>query len=80
MMHGGGNQTLSSEEADEQSRATGCGVGGAKGGARGEYEPAKHAPGTEPGKRVSAGTHTARCIATDGIRPHPMLGGLALTT
>src|SRR5262249_6799964 len=50
----------SSWEADEQSRATGCGVGGAKCGGRGECEPAKHAPGAEPGKRVTgAGTHTA---------------------
>jgi alkylresorcinol/alkylpyrone synthase len=37
-----------------------CGVGGAKGGGRGECEPAKHGPGTEPGNRVtSAGAHTA---------------------
>src|SRR5215475_15128892 len=50
----------SSWEADEQSRATGCGVGGAKGGGRGECEPAKHAPGAGPGKRdTGAGTHTA---------------------
>src|ERR1022692_65748 len=51
----------SSGEADEQGRATGCGAGGAKGGGRGECEPAKHAPGTVPGKRVTgAGAHTAR--------------------
>src|SRR5438067_9380349 len=51
----------SSWEADEQSRATGCGVGGAKGGGRGECEPAKHVPGAEPGKRVTgAGAHTAK--------------------
>src|SRR6266446_1089945 len=44
----------------EQSRATGCGVGGAKGGGRGECEPAKHAPGAGPGKCVTgAGAHTA---------------------
>src|ERR1700747_152513 len=63
----------SSEEADEQSRATGCGAGGAKGGGRGECRPAKHVPGTEPGKRVTgAGTHTARHPATDGARVfHP---------
>ena len=49
----------SSWEADEQSRATGCGAGGAKGGGQGECGPAKHVPGTEPGKRVTgAGTHT----------------------
>src|SRR3979490_2317919 len=35
------------------------GAGGAKGGDQGECGPAKHAPGAEPGKRVtSAGTHT----------------------
>src|SRR6202049_979233 len=46
-------------EADEQSRATGCGVGGAKGGGRGECESAKHGPGTVPGNRVTgAGAHT----------------------
>src|ERR1700740_3648329 len=50
----------SSCEADEQSRATGCGAGGAKGGDQGECEPAKHAPGAGPGKRVTgAGTRTA---------------------
>src|SRR5262249_41986261 len=43
----------SSWEADEQSRATGCGVGGAKCGGRGECEPAKHAPGAGPGKCVT---------------------------
>src|SRR5258708_7836279 len=50
----------SSCEADEQSRATGCGVGGAKGGGRGECESAKHGPGTVPGNRVTgAEAHTA---------------------
>src|SRR5450755_483083 len=50
----------SSCEANEQSRATGCGVGGAKGGGRGECESAKHGPGTGPGNRVTgAGAHTA---------------------
>ena len=49
----------SSWEADEQSRATGRGVGGAKGEGRGERGPAKHAPGTGPGSRVpGAGTRT----------------------
>src|SRR5438876_8587539 len=49
----------SSWEADEQSRATGCGVGGAKGGGRGECESAKHGPGTVPGNRVTgAEAHT----------------------
>src|SRR5262249_31103853 len=37
----------------------GRGVGGAKGGDRGECGTAKHAPGSEPGKRVpGAGSHT----------------------
>src|SRR4029077_12861508 len=40
-------------------RATGCGVGGAKGGGRGECASAKHGPGTVPGDRVTgAGAHT----------------------
>ena len=56
----------SSCEADEQSRATGNGVGGAKGGGRGECESAKHGPGTVPGNRVTgAEAHTARCDRTD---------------
>src|ERR1039457_5887200 len=51
----------SSCEADEQGGAIRCGAGGAKGGGRGECEPAKHAPGTVPGARVTgAGAHTAR--------------------
>src|SRR5215831_10496179 len=49
----------SSREADEQGGAIRCGAGGAKGGGRGECEPAQHVPGTEPGKRVTgAGAHT----------------------
>ena len=37
------------------------GVGGAKGGGQGEYAPAKHVPGTEPGKRVTgAGLRTTK--------------------
>src|SRR5262249_24158409 len=56
----------SSWEADEQSRATGCGAGGAKCGGRGECEPAKHAPGAGPGKWVTgAGAHTASRKATE---------------
>src|SRR3954468_20161987 len=55
----------SSWEADEQSRATGRGAGGAKGGGQGECEPAQHAPGAGPGKRVTgAGAHTASRKAT----------------
>jgi len=41
----------SSRETDEQNRATGCGVGGAKAGDQGERGSAKHAPDTEPGSR-----------------------------
>src|SRR5271167_2674008 len=41
----------SSDEADEQSRATGGGVGGAKAGNQGERGTAKHAPVAEPGSR-----------------------------
>ena len=41
------------------------GVGGAKGGGQGEYAPAKHVPGTEPGKRVTGvGAYTAACAVT----------------
>src|SRR5499426_1279327 len=51
----------SSWEADEQSGPDRSGAGGAKGGGQGECEPAKHAPDSEPGKRVPrAGAHTAK--------------------
>src|SRR5207248_11333862 len=64
----------SSWEADEQSRATGCGVGGAKGGGRGECEPAKHGPGTVAGNRVTgAGAHTASCKAKEEGEVHRAL-------
>src|ERR1039458_5206386 len=64
----------SSWEADEQSRATGCGVGGAKGGGRGECESAKHGPGTVPGNRVTgAGAHTASCKAKEEGEVHRAL-------
>src|SRR5262249_58169194 len=50
----------SSCEAGEQRGAIRCGASGAKDGGQGECGPAKHAPGAEPGKRVTgAGTHTA---------------------
>src|SRR5215203_1958907 len=50
----------SSCEAGEQRRATVCGVGGAKGGGRGERGTGPHAPGSGPGKRVpGAGPRTA---------------------
>ena len=41
----------SSWEADEQSGAIRCGVGGAKGGDQGECGPTPHAPDSEPDKR-----------------------------
>src|SRR6266704_1424818 len=61
----------SSCEADEQGGAIRCGavrgganrygVGGAKGGGRGERGPAKHAPGSVPGTRgTGAGSRTVR--------------------
>src|SRR5215469_7776203 len=64
----------SSWEADEQSRATGCGVGGAKCGGRGECESAKHGAGTAPGNRVTgAGAHTASCKAKEEGEVHRAL-------
>src|SRR5208283_1286215 len=55
-------------EADERSRATGRGAGGAKGGGRGECEPAKRVPDTAPGRRVTgAGAHTASRNASPSI-------------
>jgi hypothetical protein len=53
----------SSCEAGEQSGAIRCGASGAKGGDQGECGSAKHAPDSEPHKRVKgAGSHTAnRC-------------------
>jgi retron-type reverse transcriptase len=43
----------SSIEADEQSRATGGGAGGAKGGDQGIRGTGRHAPDAEPGRRVT---------------------------
>src|SRR4051812_16345364 len=64
----------SSWEADEQSWATGCGVGGAKGGGQGECEPAQHVPGAGPGKRVTgAGAHTTNRKATEEGTVHVAL-------
>jgi hypothetical protein len=55
----------SSWEADEQSGPDRGGAGGAKGGGQGEREPAKHAPDTAPGARVtSAGARTASFAVT----------------
>src|SRR2546427_5177369 len=56
----------SSWEADEQSGPDRSGAGGAKGGGQGEREPAKHAPDTETGARVTgAGTRTASSKAKE---------------
>jgi hypothetical protein len=64
---------------DEQSRATGSGVGGAKGGGRGECESAKHGPDTEPGNRVTgAGAHTARRENIAKRRQTPEAGAVCL--
>ena len=49
------DSAIVADEACEQSRATGGGVGGAKGGDRGEHGPATHATDAEPGKRVTRG-------------------------
>src|SRR5216684_1640466 len=58
----------SSCEAGEQGRAICCGVGGAKGGDRGECEPAQHGPGSVPAKRVTgAGAHTASSPSTPEV-------------
>ena len=62
----------SSREADEQSGAIGRGAGGAKGGGRGEREPAKHAPGAEPGERVTgAGPRTDKSQGKGRRRSSP---------
>src|ERR1022692_1469651 len=69
----------SSCEADEQGGAIRCGAGGAKGGGRGECEPAKHAPGTVPGARVTgAGAHTARRENIAKCRYIPEVGAVCL--
>ena len=74
MMHGRGKSD--SAIVDEQSRATGRGAGGAKCGGRGECEPAKHAPDSEPGKRVTrAGAHTAKRKKEKKASPSNTRGG-----
>ena len=62
MMHGRGelDSATVAGKPTNKAEAHRRGAGGAKGGGRGECEPAKHGPGTEPGNRVtSAGAHTA---------------------
>ena len=51
----------SSDEACEQGRATGCAVGGAKGGGRGKRGPITYATDAEPQSRV---TGTGPCTAS----------------
>ena len=68
MMHGRekSRPRHSSGEADEQSGAIRYGASGAKGGGQGECGPAKHGPGSGPGKRVpSTGPHTASSKAKE---------------
>src|SRR5216684_1015350 len=58
-------------EADEQSGAIRSGAGGAKDRDQGECEPAKHVPGTGPGKRVTgAGAHTTSSKAKEEGEVH----------
>src|SRR5689334_21235681 len=53
----------SSNEAGEQTWATGCGTGGAKGEDRGEHERATQAPDSAPGARVpEARSRTRSCL------------------
>jgi hypothetical protein len=67
----------SSWEADEQSGAIRCGAGGAKGGGRGECDPAKHGPDTEPENRVTgAEAHTERRENTASLRYTPEVGAV----
>ena len=79
MMHGHEKSALrhSSCEADEQSGAIRCGVGGAKGGDQGECGPATHAPDLAPHKRVKdAGSHTAAYSCRGYPRWEPYAGKL----
>ena len=62
MMHGCGK----SDFAIVAEKPANCGVGGAKGGDQGKCKPAKHAPDSEPGKRVTgAGAHAASICRLD---------------
>src|SRR2546422_11329705 len=63
----------SSWEAGEQVRATGGGVGGAKGEGRGEHGRATHAPDTEPGGRVPGARPRTRYPCTL-LRQTPQVG------
>src|SRR6266481_3210771 len=78
MMHGREkSDSAISWEADEQSDLDRSGAGGAKGGGQGECEPAKHAPDSEPGKRVTgAGAYTAS--VTKNALPSHTQGGSSM--
>src|SRR5262252_2472310 len=56
---GKSDSAIVAERPTNKAGATSRGAGGAKGGDRGKCGTAKHAPGSEPGKRVpGAGSHT----------------------
>src|ERR1700694_3595395 len=62
------------QQAGRPGPPSGRGVGGAKGGGRGECESAKHGPGTVPGNRVTgAEAHTASCKAKEEGEVHRAL-------
>src|SRR6516164_1976438 len=65
---------LYSCEADEQSGPDRGGAGGAKGGGQGEREPAKHAPDTAPGARVTAAGARTASFAVTHPRREPCAG------
>ena len=72
----------SSGEVAEQNRGTGSGGDGAKGGGRGEREPATHAPDTEPVTDAGARTDGRKVLpslsevgAGCGKAARPVLGG-----
>src|ERR1019366_2249211 len=61
----------SSEEADEQTRATGGGIGGAKARGQREHGKAAHVPDAEPGKRATgAGLCTASSKGKEEAEVH----------
>src|SRR5262245_61310294 len=64
----------SSWETDEQSGLGHCEVGGAKGGGREERGPAKHAPDTGPGTRVTGAGARAASFAVRNSRWEPRAG------
>jgi RNA-directed DNA polymerase len=60
--HGKSDSAIVAGEADEQSRETGRGAGGAKGGGQGECEPAKHVPAQDR-ESVSQAVERIRQVA-----------------